>query len=343
MKNYSYNRTEDGEPYCPSCDKIYQSDRGYRYHINRKHNGVEPVDDDVEDFESNPGDILTEITSDNELSQDEKFKEIEKAVRNFNNKLTEASIDKSEANFNATSDYIILLGISDLHYGNKNVNMDYVDELLEFVADNDNVFCFLSGDLIDNWVKLAPSGGIYEQTLPPEYQREVMNRKLAPIKDKILAIVSGNHEQRSERQGDENPSKMMAKELDCTYLGFGGRINIKFNDGPEYKVHVRHKYKFNSTYNPTHTCVKLIQNKDTEADVVCVGHHHEPAIASHYVSGKQRSLLRFGSSMASTGFSESIGFAKTPLEAPSVLLKGDRKVHHPFLDLELAKTYTNNS
>ena len=300
----------------------------YEKHLKKKHGEESAMEAIVEQIEE----------SGKPLNQ--KLDEMYEAVRNFNKSLQNLEETKQSVDFNVNARYILLVGRSDLHYGNENVDMDYVDRLLNFIENTPNVYCFLNGDVLDNWVMLAPQGGIYEQTLKPERQLDIMIHKLRPIKDKVLALCYGNHEGRSQKQGDKNPSKIMAEQLDVAYLGAGGRLNLNFGD-LVYKIHIRHRFRYESSFNPTHACNRLIEQLDSEAQIVFLGHKHEPAIATHFKAGRQRSLLRFGSAMPSTNYSNYLGFGESPLVAPSVILSGEEHLHHPFLSLRVAKAYLN--
>lgn len=242
---------------CPYCGKEYKSETWYKKHINKKHEKKEPQ-------------IQIDRIAEKEIPEEQKMEEMFEAYREFQSSLKDLENTKQNINFNVSGDYIAILVISDLHFGNANVNMDFVDRLLDFVKNYERAYCVLNGDLIDNWVMLSPKGGKYEQTLKPEYQSKIVTYKLQPIKDKILALISGNHEDRSERQGDKNPSKTMAEKLNVAYLGAGGRLNLNFNN-ILYKMHVRHRFRYNSSFNPCHNCGRLIEQLDSEADIVSLG------------------------------------------------------------------------
>lgn len=264
-------------------------------------------------------------------------KELADQVQKFNKKLGEAEKEESELDFEVDAPYGVLVGVSDLHYGNQNVNMEFVEKVLDFIKNNKYCWCFLNGDVLDNWTEIAPQGGIYEQTIRPEYQYEIMKEKLEPIKDSILAIIYGNHEGRSQKAGEENPMERLSKEFNIGYLGAGGRININLN-GIEYKIHARHRYHYHSSLNPTHPCKRLIGKLDTEADVVAIGHNHDPVINKLHID-KPRTLIRYGSAMPSTRYSRYKGYPEKPLVAPSVLLSSETKQHDPLMNLGLAEDY----
>lgn len=271
--------------------------------------------------------------------REEKIEEMHEAIREFNEKLNTLDRDKNTVNFDVDGDFLAVVGISDLHYGNQNVDMDFVEDLIDFVEGHERAYCFLNGDIIDNWVHLSPNGGEYEQTIRPEYQREIIRQKLEPIEDKILGVTYGNHEGRSQKEGEQNPMDLMSKELDVPYLGSGGRINLVFDEELKYRLHVRHRFRYESTFNPCHACGRLIEQLDSDADIVAIGHKHDPAIEVRFKAGKQRSLMRFGSAIPSTRYSSYLGFEDSPLVAPTVVVSSKEKAHHPFIDISVVRDF----
>lgn len=309
---------------CDICGKEYKSETWYQKHLS-KHKKSKPQ-------------IEIERIEEKEVPEEQKMEEMFNAIREFQSGLQKLDETKQSISFDVKGDYIAVLFLSDLHIGNANVDFDYIDRLLDFVKNHERAYVILNGDLIDNWVTLSPSGGEYEQTLKPETQQKIVNYKLEPIKDKILAVITGNHENRSERQGDRNPSKETAEKFDVAYLGAGGRLNLNFN-GFVYKLHIRHRFRYESSFNPCHACGRLIEQLDSESDVVGIGHKHDPAVEVRYKAGKQRSLLRFGAAIPATSYSEALGYDHTPLVAPTIILSGNKKVHHPFIDISIVKEY----
>lgn len=309
---------------CDICGKEYQMKSWYEKHL-KTHKKSKP-------------EIEIERIEEKNLPEEEKMEEMFNAIREFQSGLKKIDETKQSISFNVEGDFIAVLFLSDLHLGNVNVNFEYIDKLINFVKNHERAFAVLNGDLIDNWVRLSPAGGEYEQTINPELQQRVINYKLEPIKDKMLAIIKGNHEERSERQGDENPARAMARKFDVAYLGAGGRLNLNFN-GFIYKLHIRHRFRYESSFNPCHACGRLIEQLDSEADIVGIGHKHDPAIEVRFKAGKQRSLLRFGAAIPATSYSKALGYDNTPLVAPTVVLSGVKKAHHPFIDISIVEKY----
>ncbi len=128
-----------------------------------------------------------------------------------------------------------LIIISDVHYGNPLFSLAHFQRTLRFVADNENVYAFLNGDLLEAAVKGSP-GNVYRQAIPPRDQRDEMLDLLLPIKGKILGMTTGNHEWRLARETDTDFSEDIAKALEVPYRPEGMALRLQVGKGSE-----RHK------------------------------------------------------------------------------------------------------
>lgn len=89
---------------------------------------------------------------------------------------------------------------------------------------DENAYIILCGDLINNALKTSVSN-IYEETMRPREQKRVMVEMLTPIRDRILAATTGNHELRSAKDADDDITYDIMAKLDLEHLY---RANIAF-------------------------------------------------------------------------------------------------------------------
>lgn len=334
---------EDGRFHCPveDCDKDYASKGGYRKHMRSKHPDARAVEDTA-DIPPEMEEKIVEIEEkENIIGSKEEEMELEElynTLQQFGKKMQKMDIVQDEINVNADAGFVLLIGLSDLHMGNKGVNYEYIDRLLDFINDHPRVFAYINGDLIANWVDFSPDSGGYDEILPPKYQNKIAEYKVSQIKDSLLWIIQGNHEYRSEKQGETSPLERISKKFNIPYLGHGGRINLTVNDIP-YKIHCRHKFRYNSSFNPTHSCVRLNDVLDAEAEIVAIGHKHQAAITKQFKAGKWRTYVRYGAAYPTSNFEEYLGYEQTPLVAPSILMSGNKKFHEPFMELDVAEKF----
>ena len=101
---------------------------------------------------------------------------------------------------------------ADEHIGDEHCDMKRLLERIEYVKNTPNAYCILNGDLMDNATKTS-IGDTYTQVFNPMEQLARAVELFAPIKDKILCITHGNHENRTYKNEGINLSYLMAKQL----------------------------------------------------------------------------------------------------------------------------------
>ena len=101
---------------------------------------------------------------------------------------------------------------ADEHIGDELCDMKRLVQRIEYVRDKRNAYCILNGDIIDNATR-ASIGDTYAQELNPMEQLQRAVGLFGCIKDKILCITHGNHENRTYRSEGINLSSLMATQL----------------------------------------------------------------------------------------------------------------------------------
>lgn len=119
---------------------------------------------------------------------------------------------------------ITIYPISDVHLGSSECMEQEFIAFCKQVSELPNTYVFLLGDLIDNGVKSSVTN-VYRAKMSPSQQKREMANILEPIRDRILCIVPGNHENRSAREVDDCPCYDIASKLDLEHIY---RENIAF-------------------------------------------------------------------------------------------------------------------
>ena len=101
---------------------------------------------------------------------------------------------------------------ADEHIGDEHCDLKRLLNRIEYVKNTPNAYCILNGDIIDNATKTS-IGDTYTQVFNPMEQLEKACEIFAPIKDKILCITHGNHENRTYKNEGINLSRLMAAQL----------------------------------------------------------------------------------------------------------------------------------
>ena len=109
-------------------------------------------------------------------------------------------------------DSIELHVFADEHIGDEHSDVKRVMERIEYVKNTPNAYCILNGDIIDNATKTS-IGDTYTQVFNPMEQLARAVELFSPIKDKILCITHGNHENRTYKKEGINLSRLIANQL----------------------------------------------------------------------------------------------------------------------------------
>ena len=103
--------------------------------------------------------------------------------------------------------------ISDIHFGAlEHMELEW-KKFLDSVRADPNLYLVLGGDLINNNTR-SSVGSPWDDTIRPREQKRLMVEALMPIRDRILCCVSGNHERRSMKDADDDPTYDIMTKLD---------------------------------------------------------------------------------------------------------------------------------
>lgn len=225
-------------------------------------------------------------------------------------------------------DVLEIHSISDLHVGSPQANIRAFKKYLdEEILSNPNARVVVVGDVVDNGVKRA-FGSVYEQIVPPQQQLDDVSELLYPIKDRILTMVSGNHEQRSFKDVGLDPMKYVALQLRIPhlyrpYLSFlkvkvGKRTNHNKRP-PNYSIAVTH-----GTGASSRPASRINKNSDflvnIGTDILITGHTHSPSVVPdvrHEVNMSRGLVIqRQQVSVTATSWLESGGYAEQAMLTP---------------------------
>lgn len=118
---------------------------------------------------------------------------------------------------------------ADEHIGDEHCDIKRLKERIEYVKNTPNAYCILNGDIIDNATKTS-IGDTYTQEMNPMAQLQFATDLFSPIKNKILCITHGNHENRTYKSEGINLSYLMARQLglDNKYTSTSAVLFIRF-------------------------------------------------------------------------------------------------------------------
>lgn len=238
---------------------------------------------------------------------------------------------------------IELIPLADLHIGDKHCDMDTIREKINYIKNNENVYCLLNGDLMNNSTKQSV-GDVYGEKLTPTEQVLMLRDLFAPIKHKILVVTTGNHEARTWKWDGIDLTKLLCSELDLEdryanesafiFLRFGKQSSHKLNAPVQYMIFVTH-----GSGGGRKEGAKAIRLADmasiVDADIYIHSHTHLPMIMkqSFYRTELRTSnvnivpklfvntaaMLNYG------GYGEAAEFKPASKETPHIFLNGKDK------------------
>ena len=101
---------------------------------------------------------------------------------------------------------------ADEHIGDEYADIRRLLQRIEYVKNTPTAYCILNGDIVDNATR-GSVGDTYTQVLNPMEQLRRAVELFEPIKDKILCITHGNHENRTYKSEGINLSSLIAAQL----------------------------------------------------------------------------------------------------------------------------------
>lgn len=102
--------------------------------------------------------------------------------------------------------------MADLHIGDRNCDMALIKKRLEHIKATESAYLILNGDIINNATKTSVSD-CYAEELSPMEQIGRFAELFDPVKEKILCVTSGNHENRTYNKEGIDITALAAAQL----------------------------------------------------------------------------------------------------------------------------------
>jgi|TARA_R100000049_G_scaffold293_1_gene742 hypothetical protein len=226
--------------------------------------------------------------------------------------------------------------ISDQHIaGNNIVALKRMREDAELIAATPGLFACLGGDTIDNHIKHR-AAALHARTTPGD-QYELFDYYLSLFADSILGVITGNHDDWTPQIAGVDVIGAICKKHGIACSSDEARISAKVGK-VVYKLAWRHKYRFNSSINQTHSPKQWYRFGPEPFDIGVVCHHHETAIEASSMHGKQTWVCRPGSYQINSQYGKSGGYNDSMPACPTFLLFPDERRIIGFPDVRDAIT-----
>lgn len=144
----------------------------------------------------------------------------------------------------STKEPVVLVPISDVHIGHVDHDKKLFRDTVKWIKDH-GAYTILLGDLIDG---ISQKDRRYEnESIADEFkghldnlhykQTEAFIKGIMPIKDRVLGVMSGNHEQTVKQQFGFDAISVIAQRLEKPILTDPGYLIIRFKNGGSTSIY----------------------------------------------------------------------------------------------------------
>ena len=246
-----------------------------------------------------------------------------------------------KCDLSAELESVELYDLADFHIGDMMCDYKLVQGLIEHIRGTENAYCILGGDLMDTAIS-SSSGDTYGASIQPMEQLRSCVKLFEPIKDKILCILHGNHENRVYKADGIDMTALMAAQLGIgeRYSATTALMFIRFGHDTThnrklcYTVYATHGHgggrKEGGKINNLADLANIV-----DADCYVCGHTHLPASfkRKYYRADPQNStvqtvtklFMNTAAALEYGGYGDVQGYVPAATDYPYVILDGTHK------------------
>lgn len=196
------------------------------------------------------------------------------------------------------SDKFIFAFLGDFHVGNVSSDIDLIKRIVERLVE-DKAYVFLMGDYAD---AIVPDGDhrfdmrqIDKKMVLPKEQYDAVYEILKPLKGRILAVLTGNHDEMLAQRHYHDWVDELAQRLEapygtmCTFYRLGFKVANRHMGRRRFDILLHHGYFTGRTKSGV---LKRVQdmNQMFEADLYAMGHVHQKDFATDTILTVDRGL-----------------------------------------------------
>lgn len=239
---------------------------------------------------------------------------------------------------------------ADEHLGDEHCDVKRLLQRIEYVKNTPSAYCILNGDIVDNATRTS-IGDVYAQEFNPMEQLKRAVELFEPIKDKILLVTHGNHENRTYKKEGINLSYLVAAQLGLTdrytptsavmFLRFGQHVHGRKEDNGsgEYRKIRYTIYALHGSGGGRKEGAKAIRLADLasiiDTDIYIHSHTHLPMvmkqafhridISNSDVSIVDKLFVNTAANLNYGGYGEAGAFKPSSKDTPVIYLSGTKK------------------
>lgn len=180
--------------------------------------------------------------------------------------------------------------LSDMHIGDSNADLPTLKKIIEHIKNTPNMYVILLGDILNTALKTSKSD-IYSETLNVMEAQKLALELLFPIKDKILAMTPGNHENRVWKEVGVDLSLWLAEKLSVQdrYRNNNIALTIQFGsdvNGNPFRLNIFGQHGAYGGGRRLGAAMNALEDLDGivgNADIYIRAHTHQPIQGSRNI------------------------------------------------------------
>ncbi len=252
------------------------------------------------------------------------------SIFEYKNDILTSSLDKVE-----------IVPLPCIHYGHPAYHDLLLKSAIDYISAEPYRFGLFLGDMIENGV-INSKGNPYDDLVNPGDQLDNIIERFKPIKNQIIAVLRGNHENRTLRTVGIDPGRIIAYGLDVPYLGIEGIVKIQFGkskwDGKQimYSIYAHHGWSSGRTIGAKVNTLDKMTQRVEGCDVYLMAHSHQMLAypsgiytvsprAKAQVKLTQRLMVMCGSFLCGAEYAAEKGYQPTVPGTVIITLLGHNK------------------
>lgn len=229
--------------------------------------------------------------------------------------------------------------LSDFHLGNDGTDYEALAQDVKIIRDTSGLYCGFTGDGVDNWIVGKLVALQRNQALDFDSEWLLFEWILKELDESMLWVVAGNHDNWTMKIAGIDRLEHLLKG---TYkLYHPQQIVFNLEVGPQtHTVKVRHKWRGNSIFNPTHGIEVGWERGGTDFDIGIGAHTHIATLYRQNIKhGKVIHTILTGTYKLYDEYGEEVGYAPSHGRGSTALIFDKNGNIQFFNELEQAADY----
>lgn len=238
---------------------------------------------------------------------------------------------------------VLLVNVSDLHWGNDYVDYDFLDKNLSIIENTPDVKACFGWNLLDSAIPSQFPDGLMVNGQTAQEQVYSLHRKLVSLNEKGKLVAAIGDSRCHEGWLRKNAGWMVYRELfdgiDVPLLLNGGYLDLEVGE-QVYRVGLFHKTRYWSTLNKGHGGERMM-DRTSDSEIIFTAHMHKASTNQtqryNYPFSKATAVVSSGTCKLKDEWLRSVLGEDGEPGFQGIMLWGDKHKFQTIFDLETGK------